>query len=379
MEFEGIHFKKCVIVFSGFNQRAVISCLRTLHKNNIDYAIIAKSEEDRIFLTDYKNEVRAIRQSIQLNKEDLIESIKEVQRKKNADKYIIAPSTEALNRFLLQNRAEFEENRCIIPLVNEDLYELISDKYSFGHLCSKNNILVPKEVNLKKGLLYPLVAKPKHYLSMKNKEVLSPIIINNSFELENFLKKYEKKEFYFQEFINGRSFYLLYYFHRDGTIFKFSQENLVQQPGGKSMVAAISSDFHNTSESRKYENLFKMVHFFGFVMIEVKGDNNKFYMIEANPRFWGPSQLFVDANINFFEAFFHDFGLIESLGKFTDPSEKIKYFWFGGLGEILRKNKKPTFYQCNEDDWVDFFPEWLENDVYRRPDTKLIFKKELLQ
>jgi predicted ATP-grasp superfamily ATP-dependent carboligase len=379
MEVKGNSKKKCVIVFSGFNQRAVISCLRTLHKNKINYAIVAKSEEDGIFLTDYKNKVCAIRQSIQLNKEDLIKSIKEVQKEKIADEYIIAPSTEALNRFLLKNRVAFEEYRCIIPLVSEDLYEMISDKYSFAHLCSEANILVPKEVNYKEGHLYPLVAKPKCYFSTKTKQTLSPIIINNFIELEGFFRNYDKKEFYFQEFINGRSFYLLYYFHRDGTIFKFSQENLLQQPGGKSMVAAISSDFHKTSESRKYEDLFKKIRFFGFVMIEVRGDNDKFYMIEANPRFWGPSQLFVDANKNFFEAFFHDFGLIKSIGKFTDPSEKIKYFWFGGLGEIFRKNQKPILHQYNEKDWVESFPEWLESDIHRRPDTKLIFQKELFQ
>jgi hypothetical protein len=35
--------------------------------------------------------------------------------------------------------------------------------------------------------------------------------------------------------------------------------------------------------------------FYGLVMIEVKEYDNQFYMIEANPRLWGPSQLILDA------------------------------------------------------------------------------------
>ena len=126
--------KKCIVIFSGFNQRAIIAFLRTLKKNNLDYAIIAKPENDDIFLTDYKCRVLAIRKLVSLNLEDLIGSIKEVQRKHKADEYIIAPTTEALNRFLLDNKERFNNIGCEIPLVDKNLYELISNKYSFGKL-----------------------------------------------------------------------------------------------------------------------------------------------------------------------------------------------------------------------------------------------------
>jgi len=371
--------KKCIIIFSGFNQRAIIAFLRTLKKNNLDYVIIAKSENDDIFLTDYKCCVLAIRKLVSLNLKDLVGSIKEVQRKHKADEYIIAPTTEALNRFLLQNREDFENHRCKIPLVDKNLYELISDKYSFGKLCSQHKILVPKEVDFNIESKFPFVAKPKNYFSTITGEVLSPVILNNSYEIEKFLEKYKIKDFYFQDFINGKSIYLLYYFHRDGTIFKFSQENLIQQPGGKSMVAAISSDYHNSTESNKYEKLFKGLKFFGFLMVEIKQDHDKNYMIEANPRFWGPSQLFVDSEINLFEAFLHDFGLINSLREFKEPLKIVRYFWFGGVCEILKKNLKLTYHRNNEDELINLLHEWLKYDIYRRADTKSVFKKELFQ
>ena len=92
--------KKCVLVFSGFNPRSVIAFLRTMESMGVDYAIIAKSEQDDIFLTEYKGKVLAIRDSTALILEDLLLSIKKVKEKHIADEYIIAPTTEALNRFI---------------------------------------------------------------------------------------------------------------------------------------------------------------------------------------------------------------------------------------------------------------------------------------
>lgn len=369
--------KKCVIVFSGFNQRAVIAFLRTLEKNDVDYVIIAKSEEDDIFLTNYKHSVLAVRKSVSLVLEDLIESIKAVQRVHKREEYVIAPTTEALNRFLLEKRESFEKMGCSIPLVDKNLYELISNKYSFGRLCYQHGILVPKEININHDFELPLVAKPKKYFSSINGQVLSPIIIYNSHELEKFISEYKLEDFYFQEYVNGKSIYLLYYFHRNGTTFRFSQENLVQQPNGKSMVAAISSNFHHSEESCKYEKLFRNLKFFGLVMVEVRQHNDKNYMIEANPRFWGPSQLFVDAGTNFFEPFLHDFGLIESYSKFIEPTNIIRYFWFGGVSDTIRKNERLIFHYYNEIELSDLLPEWIKYDIYRRPDTRSIFIKEV--
>lgn len=101
-------------------------------------------------------------------------------------------------------------------------------------------------------------------------------------------------------------------------------------------------------------------------------------MIEANPRLWGPSQLFVDANYNFFYAFLNDFycGQIE-LPSYTHCSN-IKYFWFGGIIESYRQNKNLTFYSnYNEVELLTHLNEWLEYDIYKRKDTYKIFKKEI--
>jgi predicted ATP-grasp superfamily ATP-dependent carboligase len=369
---------KCVIVFSGFNERAVIAFLRTLESNNINYAIIAKSYNDNIFLSNYKNKVLAVRNSETLILEDLIASIKKIKEQYDAEEYIIAPTTEALNRVLIEERKSFEEIGCVIPLVNKHLYELISDKYSFGKICSRNGIAVPKEIEFSLNASLPIVAKPKKYFSPSRREILSPILIKDSKEFELFCKNYNTEDFYYQEFVEGKCLYLLYYFHSNGMIYKFSQENLIQQPAGKSMVAAISTNFHNSEESLKYEKLFKSLKFNGLVMIEVKQKEDINYMIEANPRFWGPSQLFVDASMNFFEAFLHDYGLIKSLPKFKQINKITRYYWLGGIISTIRNNSNLNFYNIVDNNFFHSLPQWIENDIYRREDTIEIFKKEFL-
>jgi len=372
--------KKCILIFSGYNQRAIISFIRTLLKNNVEFAIIAASEKDEIFLTDFSSKVLAIRQEIQLELQDILSSIKKVHSSIQADEYLIAPTTEALNRFLIKYRTELQSIKCEVPLVDKKIYELISDKYSFGNLCKDNNILVPKEINIHRPFTYPIVAKPKTYGSINSNRALYPVIIKDELDLEMFIKanNMNMEDFYFQEYVKGRSFYLLYYFHRNGSVYKYSQENLIQQPEGKSIIAAISSTIHLEEESKKYEQMFKDVNYFGLVMVEVKKNSNHFYMIEANPRFWGPSQLFVDANVNLFEQVLEDFGIFQDNLNSNDRQVRNseKYFWFGGFLKTIKEKKEVVFHVENKYEILLNLHEWIEKDIYKRKDTIGIFLKE---
>lgn len=368
---------KCIIVFTGFNQRAIITFLRVLEKNKVNYAIIAKSEKDQIFLSKYKDKVVSIRKYEKLVLDDIVNSINDVKKKIYAKKYLIAPSTEAINRVMIDKRYLFESLDCIIPLVKKDIYELISDKYSFGKLCKRNDITIPREIKLNFNISLPIVAKPKKYFSEIKKEIFSPIIINNNKDLNYFFDNYNIDDFYYQEYIEGKSIYLLYYFHKNGSVYKFSQENLIQQPNGKSIIAAKSTNFHLTNESDKYEKLFKNIDFKGLVMIEIRQANNKNYMIEANPRFWGPSQLFVDSGNDFFEVFLHDNGILDIIPSFKQPLKEIRYFWFYGLFKVIKNNLKLNFYNIEEEEFFKSLHEWINYDIYKRQDTIGIFYEEI--
>jgi hypothetical protein len=99
-------------------------------------------------------------------------------------------------------------------------------------------------------------------------------------------------------------------------------------------------------------------------------------MIEANPRFWGPSQLFVDSGMNLFEAFLHDYGFIPDAPAFH-KSGATKYFWFGGVLSELRNGRKPFFHQRCENELLLNLGTWIQHDIYNRPDTVNVFRDEI--
>lgn len=365
-----------IVVFSGYNQRAVIAFIRTLVKDNIDFRIIASSNKDTIFFTAYRDKVIYTRTKKALDLEEIKEALANVRSQMSGDdeKILIAPSTEFLNRFLIEYRIYFEDLGCVIPLVEKHLYEKISDKYAFSALCVEKGIPAPSDVDINNGIQTKLVAKPKTYFSSDGK-VYNPVFIETSEALNTFLEEHSKEDFIFQKFVDGKSLYLLCYFAKDGEVYLFSQENLVQQSGGKSIVVAETSNIHNDkSISEPYVELFKECGFRGLVMVEIRESDGCYYMIEANPRFWGPSQLFCDANYNLFECLLFDYGFLDSCPDLSKPC-KAEYLWLGGL----EAEEKPVY--LSED--IDRYSRIIANpdkfDIYCRPDADRIYYKEKLE
>ena len=365
--------KKAFIIFTGFNQRAVIAFIRVLERHRLDYFLIASGKSDSIFQTCYADKVIFTRDIIELKKEYIVTIIKKAISLASDHQLIIAPTTEAINRFFLSNRDLFENMGISIPLVDKTLYEYISDKKTFGELCISKNISVPKEIDDPENCDLPFVAKPICYNSHKK---LSPILVSTEKDREKLLRNNDLTNYFFQEFVNGRSLYLLLYLSKNGNVRSFSQENLIQQPQGKSIIAAVASDFHQSFEAEKYIEMLKSVGFFGLVMIEVrKKRDSSYFMIEANPRFWGPSQLFVDAmEEDLFDAFLNDNGISLSEPKTVKGRQ---YFWFQGLFDILSAGGKPVYHNYSSSKMAIDLPEWIESDIYRRNDTVNIFIKSL--
>jgi len=187
---------KIHLIFTGFNQRAVIAFLRTLTKNEQPYALIAKSKSDTILLSEYKSHVYAIRNKVELDLSDIINCINEVKQKLPAEKYLIAPSTEALNRFILKHHQKFNEIKCITPLVNKNLYELISDKHKFSKLCLENSIEVPNNYKSFDLAEIPFVAKPYNYFSSDG-NTYSPFLILNEKDKIDFKQSYNIDDFFY--------------------------------------------------------------------------------------------------------------------------------------------------------------------------------------
>jgi len=291
--------KDYLILISSGNFRAILSLIRTLENINIDYIYVLEQDNDPILNTIYTKNI--------LKLKNFIQNIEIIKKKYSYKKYVIIPPSETKNIKLLNNKNIFSDD-IIIPLVDKELYKKISNKHAFYNTCVDYKIVVPKIYKNVNNTVLPFVAKP--FTNIVKDKKLKPILIFNKKQLDNFKKNHNTENYFCQEYVDGKSYYLLYYFYKDGSCLKFSQQNIVQQPQGGSIVAARPSNIHNDNISELYEKMFKSLNFRGLVMVDLMKRGNKFYMIEANPRLWGPSQLFVDNGVNLFEALLYDYGVI---------------------------------------------------------------------
>lgn len=372
--------KNAFLIFSGNNPRAVLSFCRFCRANDIPFYLISSGKDDFIYLTEYKEFVVYERNSRNLSTSEIIKVVEKIRAEKLSEKIVVLPSSEYLNRFLLKNKAFFEAKSILVPLVDEDIYTLVSDKFRFSELCKKFNLKVPREFDLAGIRDYPLVIKPKVYAFENKKLDFKPKIIKSSIEMDAWLEinRGQLSKYYFQEFVDGNSIYLLFYISSDPkNHVKFAQRNQIQQPDGGSMIAAFSTDHYKLPIADHYINLLDKIGFKGLIMIELKENNDQYYMIEANPRLWGPSQLFVDANVPIFENFAEDCGFKLNRVK-NEVYRESKYFWFGGFLQCLKKGDFPVFHNYDRHSFfIEDFSDWMNNDVYKRKDSLNAFLSEI--
>ena len=237
---------KVAVLFSGWNLRAIVAFCRFCTMRHIPFIVIAKNDNDPILLTHYKENVALVRKDSALSLA-LIQGVIQIVKTHGYDSPVLIPSTEYLNRFFLDNRVEIENMGCVIPLCDNEMYSLISDKSSFEKLCIKNGIATPKDHDEISPDNIPCVIKPKTYSFGKGTIVAEKPRIILSREDFDKLGQVNKDIYYSQEFVGGDVYYLLYYFSNDGSCSAYSQKNYVQQHDGLSIVAAESSSFHHYS------------------------------------------------------------------------------------------------------------------------------------
>lgn len=367
------------IIFSGWNHRAIIAFCRFCKNSEIPALIVAKNDSDPILLTDYKDNVILIRQESDLTL-GLFQQVKAKAIELGYSKCVLMPTTEYLNRFYLSNRKALEDMGYRVPLCDERLYEIISDKIEFESLCKQYGIATPKDYAEINEVNIPFVVKPQKYFFQKGTSVANvaekPKLILSKEDFES-VKNVNPKEYYCQEFIGGEAYYLLYYFAKDGSYSVYSQKNLMQQHGGLSIVAAEASTIHEDPRTELFTKMFLSVGFHGLVMVEFRDYKGQFYMIEANPRFWGPSQLILDAGMDLFERFAKDNAMI-SEKVHSEYKPGTKYSWFGGVVETSSLHEKIAYHNgYTAMNYIDNISTWLDSDIYRRKDTMSIWEEEL--
>lgn len=369
--------KKGIVIFTGYNTRAVVSFCRFLKLHGLRAHLIAINSKDPIFLTDYSEWVHSTRESLDLEINRCIEYFKIIKKDFDYHSLMLAPTSEYLNRFFLSNNNIIEKEMVSIPLVNIASYKRISDKYSFRNLCREYGLAVPHLVNHNLDK-FPFVAKKKVYDACPRSQA-KPYLIFNELDHKKFSENEIENDFYFERLIEGESNYLFYYVSPSGLVLSHSQQNLIQQANGKSIIAARPSGIHNEPIGKQYSDLFLSLNFHGLVMVEVRKYRNRYYMIEANPRFWGPLQFVVDNQPSMIKQFLLDQGIsTNGEAKYIDrKTDCYNYFWYGGYVLDKIKGNSPTFHQYDESVFNEALPNWMSADVFLQKDSIQLFRSEI--
>ncbi len=348
--------EKSALLFSGHNQRSVVALCRYFSKIRQPFIIVTSSKTDPIYKTDYQSSVVYERKDSSLSVA-LFEKISQLCQKE----LVYCPTSEFLNNFFLEHVEIMSDFKIFSCMPSKNIYDHVTGKKSsqaiFQHC---NDISIIEDLPIKEVTI-PFVLKPINNIA--DGKVLYPFIVQTEKEAREILKSVSQRLYFAQKYINGQSYYCCGYLSPDGKNSLYWQENLLQQPNGKSIVFARSCKNPGIKEQQIIGAL-KQTGFYGLFMIEFLKNDTSFYFIEINPRFWGPLQLGVDIKSSFMDLFASEqFG--KEVHRANKNEETDKYYaWYFGGKEKKELKKYPACEGINNvDDLM-----WA-NDVYNRQDT----------
>ncbi|MBI5767163.1 MAG: hypothetical protein HZA93_05160 [Verrucomicrobia bacterium] len=353
------------LVPSGYNFRAVLAFCRALRLARLPIAIVACTRDDPIFRTRYARNVVYLRPGHKLDVVQFAAATALARSHTGAARCVLAPASEYLVRWALQHRTALESAGCDLPLPDAATYFRVTEKASLTSFCRGFGLPVPAEIPEASPATLPCVAKPRWNVAPDGRS-LYPWLLRTPADLARFAAEARPQDFFFQEWVEGRSFYLLFHLPAHGAATRYSQENLAQQPGGKSMVLARAADLHRTPEAGRWEAMLRATGFHGLVMLELRQRGSEFVLIEANPRLWGPLQLCVDGCPRLLANYLAEHtGTAPAPLAARPPRDLPHYLWLGGVipGASLAWHVRPP-----GSGFLTLLRH-CRSDVYLRPDS----------
>lgn len=308
---------KKAIIFSGHNQRAVISLCRLFASQNIDFFIISNGPGDSINRTIYKDNIIFERKSNKLN----LDLFSEISKKLESE-VIYCPTSEFLNLFIYDNRSSISEYGISFIGPERDVYIRVSDKKSSLDIAKNVTALKLPSENSIYNAKAPCVLKPIH--NRFGERIVYPIICQTQSEINKTLSIIEHDKYFCQKYIDGQSYYLCGYISRNGFYATYWQENMLQQAGGKSIVLARTCRNPGLDEDELISAVLR-AGYTGPIMIEIIHSEREFYYIEMNPRFWGPLQLAIDSS-NILDLYLEDIFEVDIHNNFNPSYLVNKYY-----------------------------------------------------
>lgn len=348
-------------LFTGHNDRAVVALARFFTQHRLPWVAIASGAGDAIHRTAHAAHVVVNRLGPQLDRGWLLALARDLGRP-----LAYCPTTEFINQFMLAHRGVLTAGGWQLGLAPTALYELLTGKATspalVQHLCG----IAPPETLDWQGARAPCVLKPQ--CNIRNGQAQYPQLCLTAGQLAQARRTLKPGDWFAQAYVEGQSHYLCAYVGRSGRAADrawFWQENLLQQPGGKSIVwARVGANPGVAVEPLLAALAAKGYH--GPLMMEVLADaHGRLHFIEINPRFWGPLQLTLDACPDVLRLFAADHG--HRLVPPTQGRAQAQYSW--AQGALHRTDCKAYPSLTAELPPAAWPPELIRHDVYARPDT----------
>ncbi|WP_163336849.1 hypothetical protein [Desulfopila sp. IMCC35008] len=312
----------------------MVALCRYFRAVEIPFRLVARHGTDAILNTQWRDHVLFQRKDASLN----VQLMKQVALSLRALGLspVLCPTSEFLNCFVLGNHVAVTACGWNSALPEPALYQILSSKGSSGSIIHDLTGLSYPTVQPPGCWVPPCVLKPKY--NIINNQMLYPIICKSPNELAMAMETIEIRDWFSQEWVEGQSLYLCAYLAKDGYFDCYWQENLLQQPGGKSIVLARSTANPGIDVSALMSGLHRK-GYFGPFMIEIMRDSSgRLSFIEVNPRFWGPLNLSLKVCPGLLNRFAIDQGL-KPLHLLADQKNTDGWYaWaFGALNSPCRR------------------------------------------
>ena len=289
------------LLFSGHNDRAVLALCRFFQGRGLPFVIAAAGRHDAIHRTAYASQVVFNRTDRSLGV-DLFTGL--LQRQGHP--LVYCPTTEFINHFVLAHRPALADAGLDIGLPDAAVYAQLTSKLASQAVVQGLVGLQPPPSQPLARAHAPCVLKPR--ANVQSAQVLYPRLCLDEASLAMALAGLDADDWFAQDYIDGQSHYLCGYLARDGQHAWYWQDNLLQQPQGKSIVLARTGENPGLDARRLFDGLHRLGYHGPFMMEVIRDAAGRLHYIEINPRFWGPLQLALDACPQVLALFAQDHG-----------------------------------------------------------------------
>lgn len=353
------------LIFTGTNARAWTVLARYFEHNSVPYYLVAANKDDAVFDTDFARRVLFTRDEKHLIDDDIL-AVGQALEESGVGAAFLCPTSEFINSVYFEKPEIFGRAGITLAAADKAIYEKFTNKSSSYALFDGGEVRIAAEYS-QDEIEFPCIAKPRE--NFTGGSILYPQFLMNARDFRDFSERFAAEDYFFEEYLDGESFYLCLYFSKDGRVAKYAQRNLAQQPGGKSIVSAEECGIGTLPVAAEVIRKFEGEGYRGPAMVELYRKGQDWYFIEVNPRFWGPLLLAYSACPDLLALYVKDWLGLDCT---SCPEGPQQYLWYkGGMDTI----DQLRLYSDDILDAATHFDERRQCDVFNFPDTQsLAFK-----